>query len=30
MVRPLVREADAMLREFLITEPDQAGAAPER
>jgi len=30
MVRPLVREADAMLREFLITEPDQSGAAPER
>lgn len=32
LVRPLVREADALLREFLISEPDQASpqpAAPE-
>lgn len=30
VVRPLVREADAMIREFLITEPDPAGTRPER
>lgn len=31
VVRPLVREADSLLREFLITEPDQdSPTAPER
>lgn len=30
VVRPLVREADALVREFLITEPDRAAARPER